>query len=315
MLIEFLAEWWWWLPVFGVLGGGSAGTSPFSKDFARSRTGQDVQNTVEGPNKQEQEVLNQLQGLSTEQISAILQGLNQARQPVSFQSLGLNPEDQATLDQAYAGAHAGLRRDADIYGQDLAGTRGLNRSDTPVSDSVMREFLPQSMNLRSSQAQQGLGLGLQMRQLGENARQFNLSSLFNGSQMTPAAGMALTGNLERTRMAKSGQSINGWKLGSPMDNMEQGSRIYQNVGSGTASFMGSDARLKRDIHPVSWQWKDGESSEYLGVIAQQIEQSHPHLVKRNDEGHLMVDYGTMVAMLLNEREHLYAKLSQQEQLA
>jgi hypothetical protein len=316
MLMEFVTEWLWYLlPVFGILGGGSAGTSPFSRDFARSRYGQDTKNTVAGPGKQEQGVLNLLEGLNREQVNAIMDGLNRVRQPQSFQSLGLSPEDQATLDQAYSGAEAAMRRDANLFGQDVMGRSGLTGTSTPVTESILREFLPQSMQLQSQKAQAGLGLGLNMRQLGENARQFNLSSLFQGSQVTPTSGLSLMGNLERTRMARSSQSINGWKLPSPMDNMEQGSRIYSNVGQGTAGFMGkSDARLKRDIRPVSWQWKDGEPGEYLGVIAQQIEQSHPHLVARDRNGDLMVDYGTMVAMLLNEREHLYAQLAQQEQL-
>jgi hypothetical protein len=75
----------------------------------------------------------------------------------------------------------------------------------------------------------------------------------------------------------------------------------------------SDIRLKRDIQPVSWKWKQGDDKEYLGIIAQQVEESHPHLVTRGEDGYRRVDYGAMVAMLLAEREHLYAQLAQQEQ--
>lgn len=316
MLIEFIAEWWWWLPVVGILGGGSSGLNPFSKDFSKRTAGSESQGFVSDPGKQERAILNSLQSLNAEQREAIIAGLTQSRQPISFQSLALTPEDQAALDQAYTGAEAGLRRSADLYGQDMAGTRGLNRSDTPVSEAVLREFLPMSLRLQSEKAQQGLGLGLQMRQLGENARQFNLSSLFQGAQITPTAGLALMGNRERTRMARAGVKSFNWNQPSPMDNMEQASRIYSNVMQGSQGFIGmSDERLKREIRPVAWQWKDGEPGEYLGVIAQQVEQSHPHLVSYDANGFRRVDYGAMVAMLLAEREHLYAQLAQQEQAA
>jgi len=74
--------------------------------------------------------------------------------------------------------------------------------------------------------------------------------------------------------------------------------------------------LKRDIKPFSWKWNGGDEKEYLGVIAQDVERSHPHLVSRSSEGALMVNYGAMTAMLLDERERLYQELGQlREQVA
>jgi hypothetical protein len=70
----------------------------------------------------------------------------------------------------------------------------------------------------------------------------------------------------------------------------------------------SDERLKQDIHPVAWKWKDNPDKEYLGVIAQELQQSHPHLVSTDTSGFLRVDYGALTAMLLNERQMLYAQL-------
>jgi hypothetical protein len=311
MMIEMLMDWWWWLPAVGILGGGDASLNPFSKDFAKSESGWTTTGTVPQRGKWESGVLGELGTLNAQQQGAILQGIDMARQPTGFQSLALSPEDQAVLDQAYAGAEAALRRDANLFGQDVMGRSGLTGTSTPVTESILREFLPQSLQLQSQKAQYGLGLGLNMRQLGENARQFNLSSLFQGGQITPTSGLALLGNLERTRMARAGQQVNGFKIGSPMDNMEQASRTYKNVMEGSSGFMAmSDVRLKRDLLPVSWKWKDGDDREYLGIVAQEIERSHPHLVARNASGHLMVDYGTMVAMLLDERRHLYAQLAQ-----
>ena len=70
----------------------------------------------------------------------------------------------------------------------------------------------------------------------------------------------------------------------------------------------SDERLKQDITPVTWKWKDNPDKEYIGVIAQELQQSHPHLVSVDSTGFLRVDYGALTAMLLVERQALYAQL-------
>ena len=67
----------------------------------------------------------------------------------------------------------------------------------------------------------------------------------------------------------------------------------------------SDVRLKEDIKPIgsadginfySWTWNDkmpikeliGSSSE--GVLAQELERSHPHLISEHDSGYKKVNY-------------------------
>jgi hypothetical protein len=182
MMLDLLMEWGWWIfPIVGTIGAGKRGLNPFSDKFSRSESGSTTQGSVPDPNAQEQRQLDRFESLSKEQQAAILEGIGLSRQPVSFQSLGLSSADQATLDEAYAGAEANLRRQAGLLGQDLASTRGLNMSDTPVSEVVMREFMPASMQLQSARAQQGLGLGLNMRQLGENARQFKSFARLNST--------------------------------------------------------------------------------------------------------------------------------------
>jgi hypothetical protein len=234
-------------------------------------------------------------------------------------SFALTPEEMNQLNAIYAPQEANLRRFADLLGQDMAGTRGLNRSDTPVSEAVLREVLPAMAQLQSSKMQQGLGLGMQMKNLNLNAAMgmpgasaFNLQKLFNerlatGKTTTSGStrGTFNPGFLDRLATASGAQK-----------NFTSAGKDLSSGSMGDAAAMGfSDERLKRDIQPVSWQWKEGEPGEYLGVIAQQVEQSHPHLVTRGDDGYLMVHYGAMVAMLLAEREQLYAQLAQQEQPA
>jgi len=226
----------------------------------------------------------------------------------------LSPEEMAQLDAMYAPQEANLRRQANLIGQDLAGTRGLNTSDTPVSEAVLREILPAMANLQSQKMAQGLGLGMQMRGLNLNAALgmpgasgFNLQKLFNerlatGKTTTTSRGTFNPGFLDRLATASGAQK----------NFTSAGSDLMKGSGGDMAAWGFSDVRLKRDIRPVSWQWKDSPGKEYLGVIAQEVEQSHPHLVVKDTDGIRRVDYGAMVAMLLSERESLYARLAQYE---
>jgi hypothetical protein len=158
------------------------------------------------------------------------------------------------------------------------------------------------------------GLNLQSALGMPGASGFNLQKLFNerlatGRTITKQRGTFNPGFLDRLATA-SGAQKNFTAAGA---DLAGGSSMGDAMGG--AKMMGgmfSDKRLKRDITPVSWKWKDGIDGEYIGVIAQDVEQSHPHLVSRNQDGHLMVDYGAMVAMLLSEREDLYRRLEQYE---
>ena len=94
-----------------------------------------------------------------------------------------------------------------------------------------------------------------------------------------------------------------------MQTILQGTQAFNQLGQGAQQFKGlSDARLKQNIQPVSWQWKADATGTYMGVVAQQLQQSHPHLVSTHEDGHLMVDYGALTAMLLSERAWLYTQL-------
>jgi len=79
------------------------------------------------------------------------------------------------------------------------------------------------------------------------------------------------------------------------------------AGSAMATFLSmfSDIRLKENVQPHStsngvnfytWDWNDiakdkGLDGSSFGVIAQELEETHPHLVVRSDDGYRMVDYG------------------------
>lgn len=131
-------------------------------------------NDFEAMGPEEKKLVTKMSELGMGQADAIKFVMDNAKGGGQFSSLQLSPQDQAALDASYGGAEANLRRFGNIMGQDLAGTRGLNTSDTPVSEAVLRETLPAYQQLLSSKAQQGLGLGMNMRQMNEGARQFNL---------------------------------------------------------------------------------------------------------------------------------------------
>lgn len=276
---------------------------------------------IEAMGPQEQALVNRFQSLGMNQADAVdfvlknLTGQLAGGKP-SINMLALTGQDKALLEQSYAGAEQNLRRFGNLLGQDLAGTRGLNPSDTPVSEAVLRETLPVMANLQSQKAQQELGLGLNLGQLNEGARQFNLNTLMSGAFNAPQTGFGLMGRMQNERFARARQygSSQGSFTKSTGDSIAQGFGMYKDFGSGTLSLAQaaktfSDSRLKREIRPMSWKWKGQDEKTYLGVIAQEVAKFHPHLVERNDQGHLLVDYGAMVAMLLSERELLYERLT------
>ena len=77
-----------------------------------------------------------------------------------------------------------------------------------------------------------------------------------------------------------------------------------------ATASASDSRLKKDIkllgkengHNVySWEWTDegkriaDPSQPKVGVMAQELQETHPHLVKLGPDGFLRVDYSGLAA--------------------
>ena len=186
--------------------------------------------------KKEKELVSQLTSLGMNQRDAIQFVMNQAKQGPESPLLALQGQDKALLDQAYAGAEADLRRFGGLMGQDLAGTRGLNPSDTPVSEAVLREVLPQMRMLASQKAQQELGLGLNLGQLKEQSRQFNLGALLGGAQASPFGLSSMADRMQRERLAAAAQQVK--QRPSFMDSFQQGVGIVSSLGSIGAAVMG-----------------------------------------------------------------------------
>lgn len=202
---------------------------------SKQQTNQSVTNSFAAMGEDEKKLVDRLSQLGLNQADALQFVMDSAKGGGQVSSLQLTPQDQATLDQAYGGAEANLRRFGQILGQDLAGTRGLNPSDTPVSEAVLRETLPAYQNLMSQKAQQGLGLGLSMRQMNEGARQFNLQSILNGATAMPTGLGFNIGNMQRERMARNTSTQSGvnYNTGSILDQMNQGAQFRYTMHAGT----------------------------------------------------------------------------------
>lgn len=197
------------------------------------------QTAIDPMGVQEHRIVNQLQRLGVSQADAIKFAMDQFKQGTGL--IGLQGADKALLEQAFGGAERSLRRQAYLLGQDMAGTRGLNRSDTPVAESVLREMLPQFANLDSQKAGQSLGLGLNLA----NLRQQNLQNLLYGSQIAPNALTRLANRFQQERFATgrtTGTSTSTMR-GSPglMDQIGTGIGLVGQIGALGAGFMAPGA--------------------------------------------------------------------------
>ena len=74
----------------------------------------------------------------------------------------------------------------------------------------------------------------------------------------------------------------------------------------------------RRLHGVTWMWDDSEEvrsrgltpgERGSGVLAQDVEAAFPHLVARDEEGFLSVDYDGLVGVLIEATKRLDERLS------
>ena len=193
---------------------------------------------------QEQGIVNRLQSLGMGQADALQAVMDMARQPQGSMLLGLQGSDKALLDEAFSGAEAGLRHQANLMGQDLASSRGFQRHDTPVAGAVMQNFLPALAQIQAQKASQSLGLGLSLGQLGEQRRMNNMNAMLSGGTAMPSAlaGLANRFQQERFAGAKTVGTQHSTQTPSVMSGIGQGLGLAGQIGSlgmGIMSGMGA----------------------------------------------------------------------------
>jgi len=88
--------------------------------------------------------------------------------------------------------------------------------------------------------------------------------------------------------------------------------LFDYLGLGLGAYAASDQRLKTNIKPrgevggvklYDWDWNDegkriaDPAQPTFGVMADELQETHPHLVKRGEDGYLRVNYHGLVAEL------------------
>jgi hypothetical protein len=94
----------------------------------------------------------------------------------------------------------------------------------------------------------------------------------------------------------------------------------------TGTYGGSDVRLKKDIHdisygveqvrklrPVSFKWKeDGDGATQLGLIAQEAKEVVPELVRTGDNGMLGLNYAGLTPVLIKAIQEQQKTIERQD---
>ncbi len=127
----------------------------------------------------------------------------------------------------------------------------------------------------------------------------------------------------------NGFVLNHNASGGSVFEMYSGGNVTVGIfSSGNANFAGtvtqsSDLRLKTNVSTisnalentlalrgVSYTWKDANKTQatQIGVIAQEVEEIYPELVRTDDEGMKSVNYTQMVAVLIEAVKELNAKI-------
>jgi len=149
----------------------------------------------------------------------------------------------------------------------------------------------QANTINQQQQQQGLAMQALNQQLIDAARQ-----QYAGFTGAPAASLQLP--IAAVSAGNMGQ-------GTSTQTAEKSPGLFDYLSLG-ASLAASDPRLKTNVKPLekrggiqfySWDWNnEGKRIAHpaqptFGVMADELQETHPHLVHRGADGYLRVDYG------------------------
>lgn len=161
--------------------------------------------------------------------------------------------------------------------------------------------------ISQQQTQQGLmQQGLQQSLIDAARGQYaGFTGAPTQSLSLPLAALGATPNQSTTTQQKNAGLFDYLSLGASI-----AAAPVTGGGSLAGNWLSSDIRLKRDIkllgkengHNVySWDWTDegkriaDPSQPKVGVMAQELQETHPHLVKLGADGFLRVDYSGLAA--------------------
>ncbi len=184
----------------------------------------------------ETQLLNQFRQLGDNQLSFLTSLMNGGVSPYQ-----LGSADQAQLDKSYQSAFDRFNLEGKDYADYLATTRGLNKSDTPVSQQAMERYGLGMADLLSQKANAGLNLGLQatgLRMQGLGALPSGMSAAFQPlfSERMASPTTTSRGNMtgHTTQIYQPSMMDN---IGQGMGLAKQGLGLIGQIGSMGAGFM------------------------------------------------------------------------------
>lgn len=232
-------------------------------------------------------------------------------------------ETNAAFVKQAADTAAQLRQGGFTNAQQLAGQdMGFRNQAGQFNAGAMNNAMMQNQQAYMQANQQRLAASGQMGQLGQQA--FNTGQTIQQNQMQQ--GLMQQGLQQALIDAARGQYAGytgspGASLGAPLaalgvtpygttttDTKNPG--LFDYLGLALSPWANSDPRLKTNITPrgtkggikfYSWDWNDegkriaNPNQPTFGVMADELQVTHPHLVKRGGDGYLRVNYGGLVA--------------------
>ena len=241
-------------------------------------------------------------------------------------ALGASQQDVANQMQA-ALANQSARSAAEQFGQatglqgQIANQGAFGRAQefgqgmTLDAQQANQQAAQQAANLRLQASGQLGGLGQTGFGMGQGIigmqQQQGLLQQQNNQRLIDAARAQYGGFANapqtalNTRMAAAGAG--NMNQGSTTETRNPGWFDYLQAGANAgATYMASDRRLKTNVTPIgersgvklySWDWTDegkriaSPDQPTVGVMADELMETHPHLVHRASDGYLRVNYG------------------------
>ena len=241
-------------------------------------------------------------------------------------ALGASQQDVANQMQA-ALANQSARSAAEQFGQatglqgQIANQGAFGRAQefgqgmTLDAQQANQQAAQQAANLRLQASGQLGGLGQTGFGMGQGIigmqQQQGLLQQQNNQRLIDAARAQYGGFANapqtalNTRMGAT--SAGNFNQGSTTETRNPGLFDYLQAGANAgATYMASDRRLKTNVTPIgersgvniySWDWTDegkriaSPDQPTVGVMADELMETHPHLVHRASDGYLRVNYG------------------------
>tara|TARA_B110000908_G_scaffold135485_1_gene160300 strand:+ start:4283 stop:5200 length:918 start_codon:yes stop_codon:yes gene_type:complete len=203
---------------------------------------------------------------------------------------------------------------------------GFARQGAQAFGQLQNQGFNQALDAAQNQQNIQMGGAAQMGRLGNQA--FNTGQAINNQQMQQGLmQQGLQQSLIDAAQNQFQQYANApmQSLGAPMAALGAipqggGSTTAQSKSPGLfdylslgASAFASDARLKTDVTPAgnvggfnfyNWKWNDegkriaDPKQPTYGVMADEVQATHPHLVKRGEDGYLRVNYRKLMGEMV-----------------